>query len=366
MDKVTILRKYAQLIVHYSLYLKKGEKVFINTTTLAEPLLKYLHEEITKVGAHANYFIAFEGQETSFLENASNDQLAYTDPFKLKAMQEYDAYLGIAAPYNLFETDHISNNKLKIYKAAGHPINKVYNDRLGVNFKRTSCLYPNQAHADLAEMSLEEYEQFVFNAMHLFDENPEAEWNKLSVFQQRIVDILNTKKHFQYKSPDIDIQFSTEGRIWENSDGKNNMPSGEVFTSPIEESVNGHIRFSYPAYYQGKTVEDVQLVVKNGKVVGYSAKSGQDYLDEIFAIDGARYFGEVAIATNKQIQRHTKNILFDEKIGGTIHMAIGQSYYKCGGKNTSTVHWDMIANMKKGGEIIADGEVIYRNGEFII
>lgn len=366
MTREDLLKKYADLIVDYSLYLKKGEKVFVNTTTIAEPLLKHLQAAITKVGAHADYFIQFEGQEKSFLANANDEQLTRTNPFKLKAMQEYDAYLGIAAPHDLFETKGISNDKLSIRKKASYEINKVYNERLGVDFKRTSCLFPNQANADLAEMSLEEYEEFVFNAMHLYEEDPAAEWQKLSDFQQRIVDILNTKKHFRYKSPDFDIEFSTDGRIWENSDGKNNMPSGEVFTSPVEESVNGKIRFSFPAYYQGNTVEDVTLTVKDGKVVEYSAKSGQDYLDEIFAIDGARYFGEVAIATNKQIQRHTKNILFDEKIGGTVHMAIGQSYYKCGGKNTSSVHWDMIADMKNGGQIFADGELIYENGYFII
>ena len=359
-------KEYAKLLVEYAIYLKPGEKVFINTTTLAEPLLVELHKEIIKAGAHPDYFIAFPGQEKNLLELASNDQLNWVSPMKKLAMETYDAYIGIAAPFPIETTDHINNDRKLLAKKAQNEIADIYFKRLGLDLKRTSCLWPTQANADLAGMPLEEYKKFVFNAMHLYDAEPQSAWKALSAFQQRIVDYLNTTSQIHYLGPNCDIKFNVKGRIWQNSDGKNNMPSGEVFTSPVEESVNGWIKFSLPGYYMNKEVENVELEVENGFITNWKASKGKAFLDEIFAIDGSRYFGEVAIGTNKNIQQITKNILFDEKIGGTIHMAIGQSYINCGGKNKSSVHWDMITDMTKGGKIFADGIKIYENGDFII
>ncbi len=183
--------------------------------------------------------------------------------------------------------------------------------------------------------------------------------------QQQIVDKLNRHKLFRYTNADTDITFSAEGRNWINSDGQTNMPSGEVYTSPVEDSVNGFIHFSYPAIYQGHEVEGVRLWVKDGWIERWEAKRGKEFLDHIFSIEGARRFGEAAIGTNYNIDQLTNNILFDEKIGGTVHMAIGQSYQQAGGKNVSAVHWDMITDMTNGGAIYADNELIYQNGHFI-
>jgi aminopeptidase len=213
---------------------------------------------------------------------------------------------------------------------------------------------------------LKEYEDFVFNACNLYHDDPIAEWKKLSKRQQSIVNHLNRCTKVHYKGKDIDISFSTEGRTWINSDGKTNMPSGEVYTAPVEDSVNGVVRFSHPSIYMGTEVEDIRLEVKDGEVIKWDAKRGKEFLDQIFDIPGARRFGEAAVGTNFNIQQFTKNILFDEKIGGTIHMAIGQSYHQCGGKNNSSVHWDMIADMTNGGEIFADGQKVYENGQFTI
>jgi aminopeptidase len=170
----------------------------------------------------------------------------------------------------------------------------------------------------------------------------------------------------RYISKDTDISFSTKDRIWINSDGRANMPSGEVFTGPVEDSVNGTIFFSYPGVYMGHEVENVRLWVKDGLVERWEATRGKDFLNYIFTIPGARRFGEAAIGTNYDISRITKNILFDEKIGGSIHMAIGQSYLHTGGNNESSVHWDMITDMTEAGEIWADGEKIYEKGKFLI
>jgi aminopeptidase len=361
-----LTQAYAKLLVEYAIYLQPGEKIFVNTTTLAEPLLIELHKEIIKAGAHPDYSITFPGMEKNFLENASDKQLSWVSPVKKFSMETYDAYLGIGAPFPTESLDHIDKEKRKKVKQAQNEIFDIYFKRLGVDLKRTSCQWPTQANADLAEMSLEEYQEFVFNAMHLYDKDPKQAWLELSDFQQKIVDHLNQCEEVHYVGPNCDIKFNVKDRIWQNSDGKNNMPSGEVFTSPVEDSVNGWIKFSLPGYYMQTEVEGVELQVKDGYVTEWKATKGKDFLDEIFAMEGARYFGEVAIGTNKNIQRITKNILFDEKIGGTVHMAIGQSYLNCGGKNQSAVHWDMITDMTDGGKIFADDELIYENGSFLI
>ena len=180
-----------------------------------------------------------------------------------------------------------------------------------------------------------------------------------------MVDLLNKRTKIRYLGEGIDIEFSTKGRTWINSDGQTNMPSGEVYTSPVEDSVNGVIHFSFPGVYMGHEVEDVTLWVKDGWIEKWEAKRGKDFLDQVFQIEGARRFGEAAIGTNYNIDKLTKNILFDEKIGGTVHMAIGQSYLQAGGKNQSTIHWDMITEMRNGGIILADDEKIYENGVFL-
>lgn len=169
-----------------------------------------------------------------------------------------------------------------------------------------------------------------------------------------------------FKKERTDITFSVEGRIWMNSDGQTNMPSGEVYTAPHEDNVNGTIFFDYPSIYRGHLVQGITLHVEQGEIVSWEAKTGQALLDEVFNTEGARRFGEVAIGTNYNIQKPTGNILFDEKIGGSIHMAVGQAYYQTGGKNTSPIHWDMISDMISEGEIWADGNLIYRNGKFLI
>ncbi|HKK79937.1 MAG TPA: aminopeptidase, partial [Phaeodactylibacter sp.] len=197
------------------------------------------------------------------------------------------------------------------------------------------------------------------------EDDPMQSWLAVREKQQQIVDLLDSRQEVRYVGKGTDISFRTDGRKWINSDGRTNMPSGEVYTSPVEDSVNGVIHFSYPGIYMGREVEGVTLQVKDGYIEKWEAERGKDFLDELFQIEGTRRFGEAAIGTNYNINQMTKNILFDEKIGGTVHMAIGQSYLQAGGKNQSTVHWDMITDMTKEGEIHADGEKIYEKGRFL-
>ena len=362
-----ILIKYAKLLVNYCLEIKAGERLFISSTTLAEPLVREVYREALSKGSHVEIDLAFRGMNRIFYENAQDDQLDYIPTLKSEAMNHFDAYLAIRAPFNLKEDQSVDPQKRSKRSKALSSLSEAYFERTASKaLKRSLCQYPTQASAQEADMSLEEYQTFVFNACNLYDDDPQQAWLERRASQQKIVDFLNKKDQIRYVGEGTDISFSVKDRIWINSDGQTNMPSGEVFTGPIEDSVNGKVHFSYPAIFMGKEVQGITLHVKDGMVEDWSANRGKDILDEVFKIDGARYFGEVAIGTNYNIQQATKNILFDEKIGGTIHMAVGQSYKQTGAKNTSSIHWDMIADMKQGGQIFADDEKIYENGSFLI
>jgi aminopeptidase len=367
-----MLQKYAHLLVNYCLEIKEGEKLFIQTTTLAEPLVREVYREALRAGASVveTDFI-FRERSRIFHKESIEAQLKSVSPFYKLAMETFDAYLHIRAPFNLREDQNTEGSKIKMRGEATREISQIYSERTAKRgqvggMKRNLCQYPTDASAQEAGMSLSEYEAFVFNACKLNEPYPMQAWIDLRNNQKRITEHLNRCKSMRYVAEKMDISFNTEGRTWINSDGQTNMPSGEVYTSPVEDGVNGVVHFTYPCLYQGHEVEGVTLWVKDGFVEKWEAKRGQEFLDKIFDIEGTRRFGEAAIGTNYGINRMTKNILFDEKIGGTIHMAIGQSYLQAGGKNQSAVHWDMITDMTQGGEIYADGDMIYKNGQFLI
>lgn len=363
----TIIEKYAHLLVNYCLEIKAGERLYVKSTFLSEPLVREVYRLAIRAGAFVEVDLDFREKTRIFIEEANETQLGRVSQMYSTAMTSYDAYLYIRAPYNLREEQNLPKDKLKVRKEATKDVLKTYFDRTASGaMKRNLCQFPTQAAAQNAGMSLEEYEKFVYSACNLYDDDPMASWVKVRENQQHIVDFLNGKEKIRYKCNGTDITFKTKGRTWINSDGRTNMPSGEVFTAPEENSVNGTVHFTFPAIYMGHEVEDVTLWVKDGFIEKWEARQGKAFLDEIFEIDGTRRFGEAAIGTNYKIQKITKNILFDEKIGGSIHMAIGQSYPQCGGKNESTVHWDMISDMQDGGIIFADDEKIYEDGKFLI
>lgn len=360
------MKKYAQLLVNYCLELKKGDKLMIKTTTLAEDLVREVYREAIKVGAHVETDLIFREKSRIFLENANDDQLSYISANSEYVIKNFDAYLYIMAPFNLREDANVDQEKKTKQSLAGRELNKVFSQRTADgSLTRSLCLYPTQASAQEAGMSLEEYSAFVYGACNLMSDDPAAVWRQVRERQQRVVDHLNQCSTIRYKNKKSDISFSVAGRTWINSDGRVNMPSGEVFTGPVEDSVNGTVHFDYPSIFRSQEVRGVTFEVKDGDIVKWSAEMGQSVLDEIMQIDGARRFGEVAIGTNYSIQQPTKNILFDEKIGGTIHMAIGQSYIQTGGTNQSVIHWDLIADMTDGGEIWADDKLIYQDGKFL-
>ena len=367
----TILQKYAHLLANYCLELKAEDRLFVSTTLLSEPLVRALYTEATKMGVVVEIDFSFKDQNKIFYEHASDFILTTPPLLKQAAMNEFDAYLNIRAPYDLNETVDIDMEKKKKRSKAMSPMLNTYFERTADRsvagaLKRSLCQYPTQAAADAAEMTLEEYAHFVFNACHLFADDPEGEWKEVGRQQQRIKDYLDKVSKVRYKADHSDVEFSVAGRTWINSDGRTNMPSGEVYSGPVEDSVNGKVHFTFPSIYMGKDVKGITLWVENGEVVKWDAEQGKDLLDNVFQIPGAKFFGEVAIGTNYQIQRATRNILFDEKIGGTIHMAVGQSYKQTGGTNQSAIHWDMITDMSQSGEIYADDKLIYQNGKFLI
>ncbi len=362
----SILSRYAKLLVHYCLETKPGDRMYLKSTTLAEPLVREVFRTAVRAGAMVEVSLDFSEQERIFMQEAMDPQLKYVSPMYRQAMETYDTYLYIRAPHNLRENQSIDANKRKIRQAAHKEVSETYFRRTATrDLRRNLCQFPTQASAQEAGMSLEEYEHFVYNACKLYDDDPVKSWVNVRQSQQQIVDLLNSREKVRYVGDGIDITFSTKGRTWINSDGQTNMPSGEVYTSPVEDSVNGQIHFTYPAIYMGHEVEGVTLWVKDGYIQKWEAKRGKEFLDQIFEIEGTRRFGEAAIGTNYSISQFTKNILFDEKIGGTVHMAVGQSYLQTGGKNQSSVHWDMIAEMTKEGEIYADDEKIYEKGRFL-
>jgi len=362
-----ILKKYAELLVDYCLEIKAGEKCYVRSSMLAEPLVREVYNTIIKRGAHIETEFSFRGKSRMFLNHATQEQLEYQPTLFKTAMAEFDAYLSIRAPYNLKEDQNVNPEARSIRSKAMQTLMHRYFERTANrDLKRCLCQYPTQANAQEADMSLDEYSEFVYNACHLYDDKPADSWLAIRKDQQQIVDFLNEKETIRYACNGTDISFGVKDRIWINSDGQTNMPSGEVYTGPIEDSVEGVVHFNYPSIYMGKEVNGITLWVEQGEVVKWDAENGKDILDQVFAVEGARFFGEVAIGTNYNIQQPTKNILFDEKIGGTIHMAVGQSYKQTGGTNQSGIHWDMITDMTQGGQIYADGEKVYENGKFLV
>jgi len=363
----TRIKKYAETLINYSLEVEKGNLVVIQGYEVAYPLIEACYREVVKAGAHP-YVVLKHDLNEILLKEGSNEQLSYISPLSEELVKKVDRLLNIGGGNNTKYMSNIDPKKISAYNKAHGKISKIQMDRAAKGqMKWSLCMYPTQSSAQEAGMSLREYEDFIFDACLLNDEEPIASWKKIRDNQQNIVDYLNNKKHLKIVADETEVEMSIKNRIWMNSDGHNNFPSGEVYTGPVEDTVNGTIRFSFPGIYSGQEIEDIRLTFEKGKVVEAKASKGQKLLDALLDTDdGAKMVGEVAIGTNYNIKKFTKNMLFDEKIGGTIHLALGKSYPQSGGKNVSAIHWDMLCDMRKGGEIYADGELFYKDGKLIL
>lgn len=359
--------KLARVLVRYSLDLHEGDLLIIRTTPLAAPLVRAVYREALEVGAHPATHITLEAADEAYYKYASDTELDYVSPLLYAQYEHPRALLAIDAEQNRKNLSGIEPARVSRRLSATHALNAILNKReLAGEMVWDRTQFPTEAAAQDADMSLADYEDFVYGAGKLNEDDPVAAWRTVEREQQRIADILNTKRVIRLVSPDTDLTYETGGRQWINACGTRNFPDGEVFTSPDESKTEGHVRFTYPAVYLGREVEDVRLTFHEGRVVDAKAAKGQDYLETMLNSDaGARSLGEAAFGLNYDITRFTRNILFDEKLGGTIHLALGQSFPQIGGVNTSAVHWDMICDMRDG-EAYADGELIYKGGRFII
>lgn len=361
------IKKLAKLLVNYSLEIKKGEYILIEGYDITQPLIKEVYREALRNGAHVDIQVFLQDVNEIFYKEATNEQLEFITPYEKFMAENYDANLTIWGEYNEKKLSNIDPKKIQKRRGARKELYSRMFNRMGEGDLRwCGTLFPTNASAQEANMSLEDYEEFVYGAMLLDKEDPISEWKRISKEQGKICEYLNSKKTLHIKSKDTDLKMSIEGRKWINCDGRQNFPDGEVFTTPIEDTVEGYIRFSYPGIYMGKEIEDIRLEFKNGKVVKASAVKGEDLLHALLDTDeGSRFLGEIAIGTNYGIQKFTKNMLFDEKMGGTVHAALGAAPKESRGKNESGIHWDILCDMKDGGEIYADGELFYKNGKFV-
>jgi len=351
-------RKLAQLAVRYSVFVKPGEKVIISGGSEAILFLVELYKEIILQKAHPIVKIGLPDVSDFFYKYANKEQINFFPQYWMDTIKSADKYIGIHSEYNTRELTNCDSKKISERQKIVHPISDyVCNGK--PNMHRCTIIYPTQALAQEAEMSLTEYENFVYNACL-------QDWKKLSKQINKIKNVFAKGKEVYLIGESIDLKFSIKGKNAVADCGEENMPGGEVFMAPVRESMNGWIKFDYPAIESGKEVTDIFLKFENGKVTESKASKNEDFLKEMLKTDeNASYVGEFGIGCNPKINKFTKNLLFDEKIGGTIHLALGNAYKDNSGGNDSAIHWDIVKDMKNS-KIILDEKIVQDNGKWKI
>jgi aminopeptidase len=366
----------ARTLIDYSANIQPGDRILLEAEPAAEPLVRALFERTLERGGHPHLMINLHGQVTQsgfddlFLQKANNRQLEYISPFYQIAYKQFESRIRIHSSSN---TKTLSNANPEQMARRAKAVQSILEDQFQRGdrgeFKWVTTQFPTLAYAQDGEMSFEEYETFLYKACHVNDpdSDPVAYWQGVEAEQQRLVDVFKGHDNVLVRSPHCDFSLSIKGRVFINADGHNNMPDGEIFTGPVEESASGWIHFNFPAVFRGSETSGVKLRFEEGKVVEALADKNQALLERMLNVDaGAGYLGEFALGTNYGIQSHTKNILFDEKIGGTFHIAFGSGYPKTGSKNKSAIHWDMICDLRKDSEVLLDGDLIYKDGTFLV
>lgn len=359
--------KLAKVMVGYSLGLKPGQKFWLRTTPLAEELNLAVYEEAVKAGAHVFVDQRMPGAEEILFKHASDEQLDYVSPIRRLLAETFDASLYIDAEHNSRSLSGIDGSRMaRARKAMSELFSTTMKRSAEGSYHWCITVYPTHAMAQDADMNLADYREFVYGAGMLNEDDPVAFWQEQGRTQTKLADWLKGHDKVVLKGSNVDVALSIRDRTFDISDGRYNFPDGEVFTSPLEDSVNGWIRFKYPAIYDGQEVTDIELWFENGRVVKETAAKNQELLSSLLNTDaGARTLGEWGIGTNYGIQRFSKNMLFDEKIGGTIHFAVGAGFPECGGRNESGLHWDMLCDMA-ASEITVDGDLFYKDGKPVI
>ena len=356
------LEKLARVLVDYSVEAREGEQVVVSGETGAEPLIKAVYARLLQVGAMPVVQVQLPGMQELFFEHAREIHYEKLPSIRRFMNEESDAQISIKAPSNTRALANVDPAKQQALSGLNKPLSEVV---LAKN-RWVLTLFPTSALAQEAGMGLDAYEEFAFEAMGLNREDPVRYWRDKSREQERLKERLESAREVRILGPGTDVTMSVEGRTFINSAGRRNMPCGEVFTGPVEDSVNGTVYFGVPAAIGGREVAGARLRFEDGKVVEANAEKGGEFLTSLLDTDaGARYLGELGIGTNYGIKRASGNVLFDEKLGGTVHLAIGRSYAETGGKNDSSVHTDLVCDLRSGGELYLDGELVQRDGRFL-
>jgi aminopeptidase len=341
--------------------------VLLSSSPCASPLVRSLYRRVLEAGGHPSLRLSLNGQPEVLLKEGSEAQLEWINPAALEDVEGADVRIAIEADINTRSLSGVDPSRQARYARARETLRDRYFERTAAGELRSVVtLFPTSATAQDAEMSLEQYQDFVYRAGLLDREDPVREWEKLGESLRRLATWLGEKRELRVVTEDTDLTLRVGGRTWIPCDGKENFPDGEVFTGPVESSVEGTIRFTYPASFSGRMIKDVELTFRGGEVVEAKATEGEEFLREMLAMDdGARRAGEFAFGMNDAVPEFTGHVLFDEKIGGTVHLALGKSYPESGGVNRSALHWDLVCDLRAGSEVYADGELVYRDGSFL-
>lgn len=362
------LDKLAQVLVQYSTAVRPGDLVWLAGSTITEPLIVAIYREVLRAGGHPHVELVPEACSQWKLSEGTEEQLSFVDPIGQFAIEEIDVSISCWGSENTKALSRQEPARQALVSQSRRQYLAAFMKRFAAGQLRwVGTQFPCQAAAQDAEMSLAEYERFVFAAGMLDRDDPAAAWREVSQRQQRLVDFLDDKREIRFVTPrGTDLRLGIEGRKWINCDGHENFPDGEVFTGPIEDATEGVVSYDFPAVHGGREVDQIRLVFRAGRVVEATAEKGEAFLTAMLDQDaGARVLGEVAIGTNYSINEYTKNTLFDEKIGGTFHAALGAAYPESGGLNQSGLHWDMVSDLRRGGQVFVDGELISDSGRFV-
>ena len=358
----------ARILVHHSVRVSEGDMCAIEGSTAAEPLVAAVYEEVLEAGGRPVVAMSFEGQQASYFARASDAQLDWVSPVAEWVAEQSDCQIGIGAAMNTRQLSGVPPERQTRRQAATKRLMEAMMRRTAEGAHRwVYTLFPTHAYASDAEMSLTEFEDFYFRACLADRSDPVEAWKRQSEETERLRDWIQGREEVRIQAPGTDVRLGIAGRTFIAADGRHNMPDGEFFTGPVEDSVEGEVNFHLPAMIGGREVSGVRLRFEGGRVIDASAERGEPFLHQLLDTDeGARRLGELGIGTNYGIDRGTRDVLLDEKIGGTVHLAIGKSYPETGGKNESAVHSDMVCDLREGGRISVDGELLQEDGRFVV
>ena len=359
------VEKLAEILVDYSTTVKEGELVTIRGAYMAEPLILAIYRRVLERGAYPMVRATIPQAEPLFYRTAKDHQLEFVWETDKWLIENVDVSFSILCDSNTRQLSRVDPAKMNVARAARRPLMDRSMKRAATGeFRWNLTLFPTEAYAMDAEMSLEEYEDFYYGACLVEAEDPVAEWRKVAERHVRLIDWMQGRSEVHLEGEGTDLILDVTGRTFIPADGTHNFPDGEIFTGPVEDKTRGHVTYSYPAIYGGVAVEGIRLEFENGKVVDATASKNEDYLIKTLDTDtGSRTLGELGIGTNYGITDFTGEILLDEKIGGTVHLALGAAYPETGGTNESAVHWDMVCDLRKGGRITVDGDVLMEDGK---